>query len=232
MPLNEGAGVRDQLAARGTRRFAEIEARDRSPLYASIASSVAADPFALEFLGALPDEKQQPNLLLAAVRYVCGAAEDWPQFRAMLRDNAPAVAAVMRARRTQTNEPARCATLLPALARLSQPLALLEVGVSAGLCLLPDRYGYDYGRYASRRHRPTHRYSPARRTRRRQYRRHCRELCGGWASISRRSTSLTMRRRNGSRRWSGLNRNIGSSACVPRSWWPGAIRHLSCAAIC
>jgi hypothetical protein len=28
---------------------------------------------------------------------------------------------------------------------LPQPLALLEVGASAGLCLLPDCYGYDYG---------------------------------------------------------------------------------------
>jgi hypothetical protein len=51
----------------------------------------------------------------------------------------------MLARRTQTNEPARCATLLPALALLPQPLALLEAGASAGLCLLPDRYSYDYG---------------------------------------------------------------------------------------
>jgi len=48
-------------------------------------------------------------------------------------------------RRTQTNEPARCATLLPLLALLPQPLALLEVGASAGLCLLPDKYAYDYG---------------------------------------------------------------------------------------
>ena len=42
-------------------------------------------------------------------------------------------------------KPGRCATLLPVLARLPQPLALIEVGASAGLCLLPDRYGYDYG---------------------------------------------------------------------------------------
>ena len=52
---------------------------------------------------------------------------------------------MIRARRTQTNEPARCATLLPALAQLPQPLALLEVGASAGLTLLVDRYSYDYG---------------------------------------------------------------------------------------
>lgn len=144
MREHEETGVRERLAAR-YRRFAEVEARSRSPLYASIALGVAGNPFALEFLSALPEEKQQPNLLLAAVRYVCGSAEDWPQFRDMLCANAPAIAAVMRTRRTQTNEPGRCATLLPVLAGLPQPLALLEVGASAGLCLLPDRYGYDYG---------------------------------------------------------------------------------------
>ena len=53
----------------------------------------------------------------------------------------------MLARRTQTNEPARCATLLPALARAGRggPLALIEVGASAGLTLLVDRYSYDFG---------------------------------------------------------------------------------------
>jgi hypothetical protein len=43
----------------------------------------------------------------------------------------------MLARRTQTNEAARCATLLPTLAALPQPLALIEVGASAGLEWLP-----------------------------------------------------------------------------------------------
>jgi len=51
----------------------------------------------------------------------------------------------MLARSTQTNEPGRCATLLPILALFPQPLALIEVGASAGLCLLLDFYGYDYG---------------------------------------------------------------------------------------
>jgi hypothetical protein len=52
---------------------------------------------------------------------------------------------IMLSHSTQTNEPARCATLLPVFAQLPQPLALIEVGASAGLCLLPDFYTYDYG---------------------------------------------------------------------------------------
>jgi hypothetical protein len=51
---------------------------------------------------------------------------------------------VILARRTQTNEAARCAVLLPALAQLPQPLALIDAGASAGLTLLADRYSYDY----------------------------------------------------------------------------------------
>ncbi len=50
-------------------------------------------------------------------------------------------------RATQTNEAGRCALLLPVLTALPQPLALLDIGASAGLCLYPDRYSYRYGDY-------------------------------------------------------------------------------------
>jgi hypothetical protein len=134
----------EQIAAR-FRRFAEVEAHGSSPLYETFAWGVAADASALEFLAALPEAKRQPNLLFATLRHVCGVPNDWPTFRALLCAHAEEIRATMLDRRTQTNEPGRCATLLPVLARLPQPLALLEVGAAAGLCLLPDRYGYDYG---------------------------------------------------------------------------------------
>jgi hypothetical protein len=133
-----------EAIARDYLRFAETEAKDRSPLYEAITRTVAADRDVLAFLAALPREKQQPNLLLAAVRFVCGTPANWSEFRHALLGRPEEIRATMLARRTQTNEPARCASLLPVLARLPGPLALLEVGASAGLCLLPDRYGYHY----------------------------------------------------------------------------------------
>jgi hypothetical protein len=63
----------------------------------------------------------------------------------IVRRNHEPIRELMLSCTTQTNEPARCAVLLPLLAGLPQPLALLEVGASAGLCLLPDHYSYDYG---------------------------------------------------------------------------------------
>jgi hypothetical protein len=126
-------------------RFAEDEANGRSPLYETLALGVARDTDAIAFLMTVPREKRQPNLLFASARHLLGLSNDWPHFRQGLLANADAVRSIMLSRSTQTNEPARCATLLPVFARLPQPLALVEVGASAGLCLLPDLYGYDYG---------------------------------------------------------------------------------------
>lgn len=135
--------MNEQLAA-GWRRFAD-EARGRSELYVELALRVSADRELLALLARLPRPKQQPNLLLAAVRLLCGTPSGWEELRTCVLERRDEVLATIMSRRTQTNEPARCATLLPLLARLRPPLALLEVGASAGLCLLPDRYAYDYG---------------------------------------------------------------------------------------
>jgi len=137
----------DRGTAENYRRFGALEARGRSALYAELATAVADDPALLAFLEGLPPDKRQPNLLFAAVRYLAGLQPGYDAFRVTVLHRRDEVAAIMLARRTQTNEPARCATLLPALSLVPQPLALLEVGASAGLCLLPDRYGYRYGRH-------------------------------------------------------------------------------------
>ena len=126
------------------RRFAEVEAARRSPVYADITERISEDARTLDYIAALPADKRQPNLLLGAVQYVCGPLTGWPSFRDALANHAGEIELVVRTHATQTNIPARCATLLPALAELPQPLALIEVGASAGLCLYPDRYGYRY----------------------------------------------------------------------------------------
>jgi hypothetical protein len=125
-------------------RFAEDEVRDKSPLYGELLRGVASDPEVIGFLLTLPREKRQPNLFLAAARHLFGTPAGWDQVRRDVLRDKDALRAVMLARSTQTNEPGRCAALLPVLAGLPEPLALLEVGASAGLCLLPDFYAYDY----------------------------------------------------------------------------------------
>ena len=157
---------RDQAAgiAEVYRTFARQEARGRSPAYQALAEAVAGDAAVLRFVGSLPPEKRQPNLLFAAARYLLGDAADLARLRGLVGERRAELSEVMRARRTQTNEPARCATLLPALAQLPPPLALIEVGASAGLTLLVDRYSYDYAghRIAGRDPRaPTLRCAPS-----------------------------------------------------------------------
>jgi hypothetical protein len=130
--------------ARTYRRFAEHEVRGKSPLYEAFIHGIASDVASLSRLLTLPPPKRQPNLVLAAVRHIAGVQPDWPHFRDALHTRWPDIEPIILTRATQTNEPNRCAVLLPILARLPQPLALIEVGASAGLCLFPDRYAYDF----------------------------------------------------------------------------------------
>jgi hypothetical protein len=134
------------------RRFADGEVLGRSPLYEVFARGVAEDAALLKLLAGMPWPKRQPNLLFAAVRHVAGVQQDWPAFRRVMITRWDEIQAVMLSHSTQTDELGRCATLLPVFARLSQPLALIEVGASAGLCLLLDRYAYTYGTHSVRPH--------------------------------------------------------------------------------
>ncbi|MFD8548623.1 DUF2332 family protein [Streptomyces sp. NPDC059649] len=143
-----------QDVARRYQEFSWREARGRSDAHEELSARIGQDQELCELLaGSLPaGNKQQPQLLVAAVRHLDGPhAEQGPRgaaaygrWREWTIRHWDQVRDVIMRRGTQTNEPARCATLLPLLARLPQPLALLEVGTSAGLCLHPDRYRYEY----------------------------------------------------------------------------------------
>ncbi|HEY0700208.1 MAG TPA: DUF2332 domain-containing protein [Micromonospora sp.] len=125
--------------------FADREARGVSPAYERLCRAISRDDDVLALLDTLPPASRQPNLLFGVVRLLGGPVEDPAAFHDFTVANWAAVEAELRIRAVQTNEAGRCAVLLPVLAALPQPLALLEVGASAGLCLYPDRYAYRYG---------------------------------------------------------------------------------------
>jgi hypothetical protein len=112
--------------------FAAREARGVSPAYELLSLAVCRDKAVLALLVTLPPTKRQPNLLFAVVRLLGGQVEDPAAFCDYTVANWPTIEAQVRTRVVQTNEAGRCAVLVPVLAMLPQPLALLEVGASAG----------------------------------------------------------------------------------------------------
>jgi len=125
---------------------------------------VAQDDDILTLVLDAPPHAHFPLLLLAAVHYlVLGGldhplsavyagrsdADPVPLFRDVCLSHREELAAVLARRHVQTNEVGRSALIGPALAvaadRLAAPLALVDVGASAGLNLRCDRYLLDYG---------------------------------------------------------------------------------------
>ncbi len=124
------------------RDFAGYAAAD-SPTFHDWALAVADDPEVTAWIAALPAIKQQPNLVFAAARWHgVDAPGPYAGLRAALLADDGSIRSTIMSRATQTNEVGRLATLLPAFAQCTQPLALIEVGAAAGLCLYPDRWGY------------------------------------------------------------------------------------------
>jgi len=117
--------------------------QDGSPSFAEWARGVAGDGAVQAWLAALPKVKQQPNLVFAAARWHgVPAPGPYASLREALLGDDGTIRETILARSTQTNEVGRLATLTPVFAALPGPLALVEVGASAGLCLYPDRYDY------------------------------------------------------------------------------------------
>ncbi|HTW16078.1 MAG TPA: DUF2332 domain-containing protein [Nocardioides sp.] len=118
-----------------------------SPCFAAWSAAVAADPEVLAWLDTLPPGKAQPNLVFAAARWHgVPAPGEYDALRTALLGDDGSIRATILERRTQTNEVGRLATLVPAFATLGidEPVALLEVGPSAGLVLYPDRWSYEW----------------------------------------------------------------------------------------
>jgi hypothetical protein len=158
----------EPLAQRFTRFSAEARAH-AGPLYEELSRQIAADDELLA-LASRVRRPPVPNVFFAAVHFLLAEApeHDLSKFYGSLSDNPPPpseagsafrdfvlsntarLIPLLETRITQTNEVSRCSFLLPAFAvahRLGggRPLAMIDVGCSAGLHLRWDRYYYDYG---------------------------------------------------------------------------------------
>lgn len=125
-------------------RFAAEEAPGRSEVYADWAHGVAADTAVQEVLARIPETRRQPPLVFAVTRMLGAPVAGYAAWRGFVLAHAERVVAECSVRSIQTNEPLRLAPLLPVLSEIDGPLALLEIGASAGLCLYPDRYSYRF----------------------------------------------------------------------------------------
>ena len=150
------------------RFFAAEAARGGSPLYERLALGLAQDEY-LQGLAKGRKKGQPPaNLVLAAVHYLLltgtddplkdyypsvggsRAADDgaWRRFGEFCRAHEMALRDIIATRVTNTNEVGRSALVAPLFDLVAleagAPLALVELGPSAGLNLNFDRYGFCY----------------------------------------------------------------------------------------
>jgi hypothetical protein len=130
-------------------------------VYARLARRCASEPLVDELVDELSWDV--PLRLFGGVHYLelagiepYALSGDWDDFRSALEARRDFLARFVREQAVQTNEVQRCFALLPAFLVLAaehgaETLDLVELGPSAGLNLLWDRYAYAYraGRWGS-----------------------------------------------------------------------------------
>jgi hypothetical protein len=143
---------------------ADSSCRGYSPLYDRICRAVAGSDAVLGMVSEAPPAGHNPVLLLAAVHHLLlggldhplaavyaggSGADPGPLFVDLCLQQRDALLTLLATRHVNTNEVGRSAVLGPALTtaalRLGGPLGHVDVGCSAGLNLLCDRYLLDYG---------------------------------------------------------------------------------------
>ncbi len=153
--------------------FLPIEDRRRNPTYWAICRGIASSATVLDLAELVPPPQFPQNVVFAAVHDVLLAGADHELARhyrsvasirgiayqplgdrqlaelfiSFCRTHHDELAVRCATRSTQTNEVGRCAAIRAALCslRVDRPVALLDVGCSAGLNLFVDAYGYEYG---------------------------------------------------------------------------------------
>lgn len=144
---------------------ADSSCRRYSPLYDRICRTVAESDEVLDLVSQAPPRGHNPVLLLAAVHYLLlggldhalaavyageSHADPGPLFVDLCLHHGDALLELLASEQVNTNEVGRSAVLGPALttvaSRQAAPLGHLDVGCSAGLNLLCDRYRLNYGR--------------------------------------------------------------------------------------
>jgi hypothetical protein len=125
------------------------QAEGRSQLYADLCRRLADDPRAGELIESPPRWDAALRLLAGLHSLVLQGRADWNDIDAALDREADFLRAYVSGVEIQTNEVQRAWALLPCfleLARWSaaQAFDLIELGTSAGLLLLWDRYRYRY----------------------------------------------------------------------------------------
>jgi hypothetical protein len=127
-----------------------------APEQAELLRRCASDSFALSLIPESPTW-DMPHRLLAGARWLAlsgevedfeGGDDSWRSFRSVLEEHHEWLARFVLEHPVQTNEVQRSWVLLPiflTIARAARrPLDLVELGTSAGLNLIWDRYGYHY----------------------------------------------------------------------------------------